>query len=244
MPRYKLTIEYEGAPFCGWQRQDNGASVQQVIEEAISKMSGKTTPITGAGRTDAGVHATMQIAHFDLDNFADEEVFGALNFHVKPWPISILKVEVVDAEFHARFSATSRSYVYKILNRAAPPAIERNHVWHVKELLDEKAMHAAAQVLIGTHDFSSFRAAPCQAKSPVKTISELTVTRKDEQVEINITAPSFLHNQVRIIVGNLREIGNGKLTKNELKSILEAKDRTLAKQTAPADGLYLVKVVY
>ncbi|MFI4955147.1 MAG: tRNA pseudouridine(38-40) synthase TruA, partial [Gammaproteobacteria bacterium] len=211
---------------------------------AIGKASGIILNLTGAGRTDAGVHATAQVAHFDLADFPSDELFGALNHYVKPHPISILKVEEVDAEFHARFSATSRSYVYKILNRLAPPAIDVNRVWHVKEPLDEKAMHEAAQVLIGTHDFSSFRAAPCQAKSPIRTVTKLVIDREGELIRINITAPSFLHNQVRIIVGNLREIGNGKISKADLQNILQAKDRTIAKQTAPATGLYMCDVAY
>lgn len=244
MPRFKITVEYDGTLFCGWQRQKNGIAVQEVIEQAIFKMSGKVVVITGAGRTDAGVHATAQVAHFDLDGFPAEEVFGALNYHVKPHHISILNVEIADPEFHARFSAKSRSYVYRILNRNAPPAIERNRVWHVKERLDEGAMHEAAQVLVGTHDFSSFRAAPCQAKSPIRSIASIDVTRDGDRVAININAQSFLHNQVRIIVGNLREVGNGLISKADLKNILEAKDRTLAKQTAPADGLYLCGVEY
>ncbi len=245
MKRYKITIEYNGQPFIGWQRQEVEPSVQGTIEAALFKMSGVQITLHGAGRTDAGVHATGQAAHFDIrQDFPMDEIMGAINHYVKPLPISILSVEGVDNEFHARFSAVSRAYIYKIINRKAPLALENGRAWHIKEELDVEAMQEAANYLIGKHDFSSFRSAQCQSKNPVKTIDAIELIRKGEGIEMHIKAPSFLHNQVRIIIGNLRKVGNGTFKPLQIKEILEAKDRTKAAETAPPDGLYLVEVKY
>ncbi len=245
MKRYKITIEYNGQPFIGWQRQEVEPSVQGTIEAALFKMSGSEITLHGAGRTDAGVHATGQVAHFDIrQDFPMDEIMGAINHYVKPLPISVLKVEAVDDEFHARFSALSRAYIYKIINRKAPLALENGRAWHIKEDLGIEAMQEAANYLIGKHDFSSFRSAQCQSKNPVKTIDTIELIRKGEGIEMHIKAPSFLHNQVRIIIGNLRKVGNGAFKPLQIKKILEAKDRTKAAETAPPDGLYLVEVKY
>lgn len=245
MQRYKIKIEYDGTPFVGWQKQAISPSIQEVIETAIQKMIGSEIVLFGAGRTDAGVHATGQVAHFDIrKNFPMDEILGALNHYVKPFPISILSVEEVDNEFHARFSAKSRTYIYKIFNRKAPLALENGRAWHVKEDLDVKSMQEAANYLIGKHDFSSFRSAQCQSKNPIKTIDAIELTKKGEGIQMRIQAPSFLHNQVRIIIGNLRKVGNGSFRPLQIKEILEAKDRTKAAETAPPDGLYLVEVKY
>jgi tRNA pseudouridine38-40 synthase len=243
--RYRLTIEYNGAPFVGWQRQDNGASVQGALEEAIFKLSGETVTVTGAGRTDAGVHALGQVAHFDLvKEFAADKIRDALNHFLRPSPVAILETRIVDAEFHARFSAKARHYLYRILCRRAPPALESGHVWHIVRDLDAEAMHAAAQVLVGAHDFTTFRAAECQAKSPLKTLDRLDVSRAGEEVHINASARSFLHNQVRSMVGSLKLVGEGKWTRRDLADALKAKDRSECGPVAPPDGLYLVRVDY
>ncbi len=245
MQRYKIKIEYDGTPFIGWQRQVISPSVQEVIEIALQKMIGSEIVLFGAGRTDAGVHATGQVAHFDIrKNFPMDEILGALNHYVKPFPISILSVEKVDNEFHARFSANSRTYIYKIKNRKAPLALENSRAWHVKDDLDVNLMQEAASYLIGKHDFSSFRSAQCQSKNPVKSIDAIEFTKEGDAIQMRIQAPSFLHNQVRIIIGNLRKVGNGSFQPLQIKEILEAKDRTKAAETAPPDGLYLVEVKY
>ena len=244
MVRYRLTVEYDGGPFVGWQRQDTGLGVQQVVEEAIPKFAHETARVHCSGRTDAGVHSYGQVAHFDLerDDMSADAVQGALNHHMKPHPVSILACEIVDDDFHARFSATEREYLYRILNRRARPAIERGHVWWVPTPLDADAMHKAAQVLVGHHDFSSFRATMCQAESPVKTLDELTVTRLGEEIHVKARARSFLHHQVRNMVGTLMEVGRGKWTAADVKRALDAKDRAAGGQTAPADGLYFMRV--
>ena len=243
--RYRLTIEYDGAPFVGWQRQDNGASVQGALEEAIFKLSGERVTVTGAGRTDAGVHALGQVAHFDLvKEFAADKIRDALNHFVRPAPVAVLESRIVDSEFHARFSAKARHYLYRILCRRAPPALDSGHVWHIVRGLDAEAMDAAAQVLVGAQDFTTFRAAECQAKSPVKTLDRLDVSRVGEEVHINASARSFLHNQVRSMVGSLKLVGEGKWTKRDLADALKAKDRGECGPVAPPDGLYLVRVDY
>ena len=245
MTRWKLVIEYDGGNFVGWQRQDNGRSVQQVIEEAIVGFAQEQVNVFGAGRTDSGVHALGQVAHFDLVRDTDPEtVRDALNFHLKTDTITILEVEEVDQNFNARFSATHRHYQYRILNRRAPPAIERGHVWHIPVELDWRAMNEAAQFLIGHHDFTSFRAAVCQADSPVKTVDTLTVERHADEIVIDVGARSFLHNQVRIIVGTLRLVGAGKWGAADVAEVLAACDRTRAGPTAPPNGLYLTRVDY
>jgi len=246
MVRYRLQVEYDGGPYVGWQRQDTGLGVQQVVEEAIPRFSGETVRVHCAGRTDAGVHALGQVAHFDLerDDMTPKTVRDALNHHMQPHPVSILTAEIVDDDFHARFSATEREYLYRILNRRARPAIERGHVWWVPQALDVEAMHDAAQVLIGKHDFTTFRASQCQAESPVKTLDELTVTRSGEEIHIKARARSFLHHQVRNMVGTLQRVGLGKWTRDDVKAALEAKNRSAGGMTSPPDGLYLVRVGY
>ena len=245
MPRYKLTIEYDGGPFSGWQRQANAMSVQQALEEAVFAMSGEPRVVHGAGRTDAGVHARGQVAHVDLaKTWRTDKVRDAMNAHLRPHPVSILQAEAVADNFEARFSATKRHYLYIIDNRRAPPALERGQVWHVPRRLDAEAMHEAAQILTGRHDFSTFRAAECQANSPVRTLDVLTVSRTGERIEIRASALSFLHHQVRSITGSLEHVGSGKWTKDDLAAALEARDRARCGMVAPPDGLYLMSVEY
>ncbi len=245
MPRYKLTIEYDGGPFVGWQRQDNGLSVQQAIEEAVEAFCQERAVAHCAGRTDAGVHALGQVAHIEIAKEAPpDKVRDALNFHLRPHPIAILQAEVAAPDFHARFSATGRSYLYRILLRRAPAALERGHVWHLPFPLDAGAMHAAAQELVGHHDFTSFRSTACQAPSPMKTLDELSVSRAGEEIHVTAKARSFLHNQVRIMVGTLKLVGEGKWSARDVAKALAAADRTQGGPTAPPDGLYLTEVRY
>lgn len=245
MPRYKLTIEYDGAPFVGWQRQENGPSVQGALEDAVLAFCGERVAVSGAGRTDAGVHALGQVAHLDLvDERPVDTVRAAVNFHLKPNPIVVTEAEIVPADFHARFSATARRYRYLILNRRAPPALDRGRVWHVPVPLDAGAMADAASLLIGRHDFNSFRSAACQAASSVKTLDRLDVRRSGEKIEIDVAARSFLHNQVRILVGTLQLVGRGQWTRRDVAEALEARDRTRAGPTAPPQGLCLMEVRY
>jgi tRNA pseudouridine38-40 synthase len=245
MTRFKLTVEYDGRQFVGWQRQDSGMSVQQALEEAIFKFCGEGAYVQGAGRTDAGVHALAQVAHVDIDKpSVADTVRDAINFHLRPWPVAVLAVEAVGPQFHARFDAVARRYRYRIVNRRAPLALDTGRAWLVNVPLDADAMHEAAQRLVGHHDFSSFRAALCQAKSPVKTLDALAVTRHGEEIDVEVKARSFLHNQVRIMVGTLKHVGEGKWTADDVSEALEAKDRAAAGVTAPPDGLYLVGVEY
>jgi tRNA pseudouridine38-40 synthase len=245
VPRYKLTIEYDGAPFVGWQRQANGLSVQGALEGAIVALTGAQRTVHGAGRTDAGVHAVGQVAHVDIDQaFTPFKLREALNAHLKPAPVAILDVAIVDDTFEARFSATARHYLYRILNRRAPATLERGFMWHVKRALDVKAMHEAAQVLVGQHDFSTFRAAECQANSPLRTLDRLHVSRVGDMIAIRASARSFLHHQVRSMVGSLEHVGSGKWTKDDLAAALDARDRARCGMVAPAHGLMLVKVDY
>jgi tRNA pseudouridine38-40 synthase len=245
MTRFKLTLEYDGGAFVGWQRQDNGPSVQQALEEAIHRFCGETVVTFAAGRTDAGVHARGQVVHFDLGREAEADtVRDALNFHLKPAAISVLKAEAVGADFHARFAAKARLYCYRIVNRRAPLAIERGRAWLVWMPLDAVAMHAAAQLLVGHHDFSSFRASLCQADSPMKTLDVLDVMRVDDEVHVSARARSFLHHQVRNMVGTLKLVGEGKWTRDDVAQALAARNRSAAGPTAPAEGLYLMDVWY
>ncbi len=245
MARYKLTIEYDGTPFVGWQVQDNGPSVQGVLTEAIAAFTGERVVVAGAGRTDAGVHALGQAAHVDLAKDWDgDTVRDAINFHLRPQPIAVLTAEQVAENFDARFSATERHYLYRIVNRRADLALDQNRAWRVPRPLDADAMHAAAQKLVGRHDFTTFRAAECQAKSPVKTLDLLDVKRDGNAVRISATARSFLHHQVRSIVGSLVHVGEGKWSAEELADALAARDRTRCGQVAPPQGLYLVRVEY
>lgn len=245
MIRYRLIVEYDGAPFVGWQRQASGPSVQGALEEAIFKLCGETVTVTGAGRTDAGVHAFGQVAHFDLEKeFAPDKIRDALNHFLRPAPASVVEAAVAAPDFHARFSAVARHYLYRILCRRAPPALDRGRVWHVVHELDAEAMHFAAQSLIGQHDFTTFRSSECQAKSPVKTLDKLAVSRAAGEIEIAASARSFLHNQVRSIVGTLKLVGEGKWHPREVGQALAAKDRSHCGLVAPPDGLYLMRVDY
>jgi tRNA pseudouridine38-40 synthase len=244
MPRYRLTLEYDGGALVGWQRQDNGASVQGILEDAIVRFSGERVTVTGAGRTDAGVHALGQVAHFDLaKDFTADKVRDALNHFCRPH-VAVLEAAVAAPDFHARFSATARHYLFRILDRRPPPVLEAGKVWHIVHKLDAEAMHHAAQALTGPHDFTTFRAAECQAKSPVKTLDRLDVRRAADEIHIEASARSFLHHQVRSMVGSLKLVGEGKWRARDLADALEAKDRSACGPVSPPDGLYLVKVDY
>ncbi|TVR99965.1 MAG: tRNA pseudouridine(38-40) synthase TruA [Rhodospirillales bacterium] len=245
MPRYKLTLEYDGRDFVGWQRQDNGPSVQQALETAIHRFCRETVTVVAAGRTDAGVHALGQVAHVDLAaGWPARTVQNAVNFHLKPAAVAVVSAEVADPAFHARFSARARTYRYRIVNRPAPPVLERGRVWWVPRRLDAAAMAEAATVLIGRHDFTSFRAAICQAKSPLRTLDRLAVRRRDDAIEIEAEARSFLHHQVRNMVGALKWVGEGRWTAAHLAAALAARNRAHGGPTAPAEGLVLVAVTY
>jgi tRNA pseudouridine38-40 synthase len=245
MPRYKLVIEYDGAPFVGWQMQAGGASVQGAIADALAALCGAPATVAGAGRTDAGVHAVGQVAHVDLARaWRTDKVRDGLNAHLRPHPIAILAVERVADDFDARFSAKRRHYVYRIVNRRADLALDRGHAWRVPKPLDVAAMHRAAQKLIGRHDFTTFRAADCQAKSPVKTLDGLDVTREGDEVRVTAVARSFLQHQVRSMVGSLVWVGEGRWSGADLAAALAARSRAACGPVAPPDGLYLVAVEY
>jgi len=245
MARWKLTLEYDGTGFVGWQRQTNGLGVQQVVEEAITKFCGEQAPVFVAGRTDAGVHALGQVCHVDIaKDTTPDKIQGAVNFHLGEHRVSILSVEPVAADFHARFSAIQRAYLYRILDRRPPPALAQGHVWWVSYPLDVAAMNAAAQLLPGRRDFSTFRAANCQSDGPVKTLDELTATRVGEEIHVRARARSFLYHQVRNMVGTLKLVGEGKWTLDDFAAARDAADRTKGGPTAPPDGLYLTEVVY
>ena len=245
MPRYKLTIEYDGTGLVGWQRQANGLSVQEALETAFERFCGERPIVFGAGRTDAGVHALAQVAHVDLAREADPDVIrSAINHHLRPHAISVIDAAPAPPGFDARLSARSRRYLYRILNRRAPPALERGRVWHVAPPLDAAAMREGAQHLVGHHDFSTFRDSLCQAKSPVKTLDALEISRAGEEIHIEARARSFLHHQVRNMVGTLKLVGAGKWTAADVATALTARDRRAGGPTAPPDGLYLVAVSY
>ncbi|MGA2042140.1 MAG: tRNA pseudouridine(38-40) synthase TruA [Roseiarcus sp.] len=245
MPRYKLTVEYDGAPFVGWQRQANGPSVQGAIEAALLALSGAAVVAHGAGRTDAGVHATGQVAHVDLARpWEGRRLREAINAHLAPAPIAVLAAEPVDDSFDARHSAGMRHYVYRIVNRRAPLTLERGRAWLVKRALDAGAMAEAAFILVGRHDFSTFRDSQCQATSPVRTLARLDVAREGDRIELRVSALSFLHRQVRSMVGSLEHVGAGAWSAADLKAALEAADRRRCGQVAPACGLYLAAVDY
>ena len=245
MTRYKLTLEYDGAGFVGWQRQENGPSLQAALEAAVLGFCGEAVTVHGAGRTDAGVHALGQVAHVDLAKETDADaVRDALNAHLKPAAVAVLAAEVVDGDFHARFSALERVYRYRIVNRRARLALDRGRAWFVPQPLDAAAMHDAASALLGHHDFTSFRARDCQAKSPVKTLDVLEVIRDGQELRVEARARSFLHHQVRNMVGTLKLVGEGKWGRAEVTRALAARDRSAAGPTAPSEGLYLVSVGY
>jgi tRNA pseudouridine38-40 synthase len=245
MPRYKLTLEYDGTPFVGWQIQENGPSVQGRLAEAIKAFTGEEPVPRGAGRTDAGVHAKGQVAHFDLAReWACEKIRDALNAQLRPDPISVIACELASSDFDARFSATARHYLYRIVDRRAPLALDRDRAWGVFRPLDAAAMHEAAQILVGHHDFSTFRSTECQAKSPEKTLDRLDAIRDGEAIRVEVSARSFLHNQVRSMVGSLKLVGEGRWARRDLEAALAAKDRSACGPVAPPHGLYLVKVDY
>jgi tRNA pseudouridine38-40 synthase len=245
MPRYKLVIEYDGTPFAGWQRQLNGRSVQQAVEEAVERFAGAAVRVHCAGRTDAGVHATHQVAHLDLaKDWRTDTVRDATNAHLRAEPVAILSAEIVPDGFSARMSARKRHYLYRILNRRSPPALDANRVWRVPWGLDETAMQDAAAMLIGRHDFTTFRASECQAKSPIRTLDRLDVTRAGDEIRVAAAARSFLHHQVRSIVGTLMLAGARRWAAEEVREALEARDRARCGPMAPASGLYLVGVDY
>ncbi len=245
MARDQLTLEYDGAGFVGWQRQDNGPSIQQAVEDAIEKFCGERVAVTGAGRTDAGVHALGQVAHIDLAHpRPPDELMAAVNHHLRPAPIVVVAVDEVGDDFHARFSARERLYRYRIVNRRAPPALDAGRAWWVPVALDAEAMAAAAQVLVGDHDFSTFRASHCQAPSPVKTLDALDVERMGDEIAVTARSQSFLQHQVRNMVGSLKIVGEGKWRLDDLAAALAARDRGTGGPAAPPEGLYLVGVRY
>jgi tRNA pseudouridine38-40 synthase len=245
MPRYRLTIEYDGRPYRGYQAQADLPSVQASIERAVKGFCGQDLRLQAAGRTDTGVHATGQVIHMDLDkDWPVEVVRDALNAHLVPEPISILDAQVAVGDWHARFSAKERRYLYRILNRKSPPALDQGRVWHVKKPLDAEAMHAAAQRLVGHHDFTTFRDMQCQAKSPLKTLDLAAVRREGDYVLLDFASRSFLHRQVRSMTGTLVEVGAGRWTGEDVTAALEARDRKACGPVAPAEGLYLTGVSY
>jgi tRNA pseudouridine38-40 synthase len=245
MPRYKLIIEYDGTPFAGWQWQEGAPSVQRALTDAVTALCGHAVKIAGAGRTDAGVHALGQVAHVDLEkDWRSDKVRDAVNAHLRPHPIAILSAEKVADDFDARFSAKKRHYLYRIANRRPDLAVDRLRAWRVPRKLDVEAMHDAAQRLVGKHDFTTFRSTECQAKSPVKTLDRVDVTRAGDEVHINTSARSFLHNQVRSMVGSLAFVGDGKWSADDLAAALAARDRAACAPVAPPEGLYLLRVDY
>jgi tRNA pseudouridine38-40 synthase len=245
VPRYKLTVEYDGAPFCGWQIQADQLTVQGALTAAVAALTGEDVLVQGAGRTDAGVHARAQVAHVDLArDWETDTIRDALNAHLRPHPVAVLSAERVADDFNARTSAVKRHYLYRIVNRRPDLTLDAGHAWRVPRLLDDKAMHAAAQRLVGKHDFTTFRSTECQAASPVKTLDRLDVTREGDQVLVHASARSFLHNPVRSMVGSLVAVGDGKWSADDLSAALAAHDRAACGQVAPPDGLYLMRVDY
>ncbi|TNE58956.1 MAG: tRNA pseudouridine(38-40) synthase TruA [Alphaproteobacteria bacterium] len=245
MTKYKAIVEYSGAPYAGWQLQEGHPTVQGVIEAAIEKFCGEPAIVRAAGRTDSGVHALGQVIDFTIDKPVKlDAVRDGVNYHLKPNPVALVTVEEVDKEFSSRFDATQRHYLYRVLDRRAPPTVTRGLVAHTTKALDVDAMHHAAQVLVGNHDFTTFRSSSCQSKSPVKTVNKISVSRVGDEVHINVSARSFLHNQVRSFAGTLLKVGEGKWTRRDVEKALQAKDRTACGPTAPPEGLYLTRVDY
>lgn len=245
MARFFLTVEYDGRPYVGWQRQNNGPSVQEELEIALTKLGEPDVLVYGAGRTDSGVHALGQVAHVDLHReWTENKLREAINAMLRPLPIAIIHVHLVEDDVHARFTATHRHYLYRIINRRPFLTIDQGRAWHVKPELNENLMHEAAQLLTGTHDFTTYRATHCQSKSPVKTLDKLEVTRKGNIVEIRASARSFLHNQVRSLAGVLKKVGDGSWQVEDVVTALNARRRDACAPVAPPDGLYLIKVDY
>lgn len=245
MTRFRLTVEYDGRPFMGWQRQGHGPSVQQAIEEAIAAITGETAPVHAAGRTDAGVHAVAMAAHVDLAKaITSFRLMEGVNARLRPQPVAILSCETVAEEWHARFSCIGRRYLYRIVNRRAPLALDQGRAWRVPQTLDAAAMQRAAQILVGTHDFTTFRSVHCQSASPVKSLDQLDVRRFGNEIEIEAAARSFLHHQVRSMVGCLAMVGRGQWTKTDIERALRARDRAALGFNAPPDGLYFVEARY
>ncbi|MDB5686194.1 MAG: tRNA pseudouridine(38-40) synthase TruA [Rhizorhabdus sp.] len=245
MTRFRLTVEFDGRPFMGWQRQPHGPTVQQAIEEAVTAITGETPSVHAAGRTDAGVHGRGMVAHVDIERpIAPFRLIGAINAKVRPHPIAILACEIVPDDWHARFSCIGRRYIYRIVNRRPPLTMEDGLAWRLSEQLDTDAMHAAAQILVGPHDFTTFRSVHCQSASPVKTLDRLDVRRTGETIEIEAAARSFLHHQVRSMVGCLALVGRGRWSAGDLEDALEAKSRARLGYNAPPDGLYFMEAVY
>ena len=245
MTRWRLTIEYDGGPFMGWQRQEHGPSIQQTLEEALHRMTGEVSLFTAAGRTDAGVHASAMSAHTDVQrSLTPHRLREGLNALVRPHPISILEAEAVADDWHARFSCLGRRYLYRILNRRAPPALDRGRLWHIAVALDVEAMREGAAHLVGRHDFTTFRSAQCQSDSPVKTLDRLEVSRIGEEIHVTAAARSFLHHQVRSMVGCLALVGRGQWRPDEIKKALEARDRAALGFNAPPHGLYFTRAIY
>ena len=245
MPRYRLTVEYDGGPYRGFQAQANGPSVQAAIEAAVHAFCGESLRLHAAGRTDAGVHALGQVIHLDLEkDWPATVVMNAVNAHLAPQPIAVIAAEVAEPGFHARFSASGRRYLYRVLNRPGPAALDRGHVWHIRQPMDVESMARAAQHLVGLHDFTTFRDAACQSKSPVKTLDKATISRVGDEAHFEFEARSFLHRQVRSMVGSLVQVGLGRWTPEDLAEALQARDRSACGPVAPSDGLYLVSVAY
>ncbi len=245
MAKYKVTIEYDGTDFVGWQKQENGLSIQSSLEVAIKKMTSETVSVFGAGRTDSGVHAKGQVAHFELSkNIPLDNIRDGINQHLRPLPIAILDVKEVNNDFHARFSAKIRTYEYLIINRRGPLTFNKNLIWGVFKKLNIDAMKEAALIFVGKHDFNAFRSIDCQSSSSIKTIQSCSIETNDQHITLNVSAKSFLHSQVRIMVGTLVEVGKGKFNSSDVKDIIKSRDRSKAGATAPAQGLYLLKVEY
>lgn len=245
MTRWRLTIEYDGRPFMGWQRQEHGPSVQQTLEEALFRMTGEMAAVHAAGRTDAGVHALAMSAHVEIEKtLTEHRLREGLNALVRPHPISVLSASHVPDDWHARFFCIGRRYLYRILNRRAPPALDRRRVWHIAVPLDVEAMRDGAALLIGKHDFTTFRSAQCQSDSPVKTLDRLEVSREGDEILIEAAARSFLHHQVRSMVGCLALVGRGQWQADDMRKALEARDRAALGFNAPPDGLYFVEAIY
>jgi tRNA pseudouridine38-40 synthase len=245
MQRYKLKIEYDGTPFVGWQFQKNGLSIQEVLQKAIFNLSKEKVIVTGAGRTDSGVHALEQIAHFDLEKKIEKKFFlPGLNQHIGNKPITILKINRINKKFHSRFDAKKRTYLYIIINRQSPLALQKNKAWHIRNKLNVKAMKKGAKLLLGTHDFSTFRASSCGAKSPIKTMEKISIKKNKDRITLNFTSKSFLQQQVRSMVGCIKYLGAGKWNIDEFKKSFKSKNRLKCAPPAPACGLYLKNIKY